>query len=334
MSYELDQETTTMSSGQNTTKIRQKLDSEKLTEWMSQQPNIVNILGHQHRNNKEDHLQNDHLEKSLTSAAILDNLSIRQFGFGQSNPTFLLSIRHPSKQRISSSGGDGDLVQWVLRKKPSKIAHKSAHALHREYHVLNCIHEYNESLNDKKERQKIIPVPETIAYCTDETILGAEFYLMEFIKGRIFVDPSLPNMKPDERRLAYEDVVNVLANIHSIPIDDVGLGKYGKKGQYVSRQIRRLNLVAEQQSKHIGPIQGLDEMNHILSHAAKNCPDNVTLIHGDFKIDNLIFHPTLPKIIGVLDWELSTIGDPMCKYSHLISFTLVIHFALRVFKQY
>lgn len=301
-----------MSSGQNTTKIRQKIDLEKLTKWMTLQPKIVNLWGHPQGNSKEDH----HLEKSLNSAVILDNLSIRQFGFGQSNPTYLLSIRHPSNQSSSrnSDNVDDDLVQWVLRKKPSKIAHKSAHALHREYHVLNCIHEYNQSLNEKKLTHKIIPVPETIAYCTDQTILGAEFYLMEFIKGRIFVDPSLPKMKPDERREAYKEVVNVLSNIHSIPIDDAGLGKYGKKGQYVSRQIRRLNLVAEQQSKHIGPIQGLDEMNHILSHAAKNCPDSITLIHGDFKIDNLIFHPTLPKIIGVLDWELSTIGDPMCEY--------------------
>lgn len=269
-----------MSSGQSTTTIRQKLDLQKLAQWMSQQPNIQHLLGYS------------------ISSEILKHMAIRQFGFGQSNPTYFLSIEQTKS--ISTAP-----VRWVLRKKPNKIAHKSAHALHREYHVLNCINEYNESLTDQR---KVIPVPKTIAYCTDEDILGAEFYLMEFVEGRIFVDPSLPTMAPSERKQAYADAVNVLANIHSIPIDTAGLGKYGKKGQYVSRQIRRLNLVAEQQSKHIGPIEGLDEMKQILSMASKNCPDNVTLIHGDFKIDNLIFHPTLPKVIGVLDWELSTIG--------------------------
>jgi len=150
--------------------------------------------------------------------------------------------------------------------------------------------------------------------------------VMEYIEGRIYTDPSLPGMTEEERKSAFVDVVRVLSNIHSIPLEDgdgdsdsdrVGLGNYGKKGQYVSRQIKRLNAVAEQQSKTIGPIEGLGEVAELLSTSSKHCPDSVSLVHGDFKIDNLIFHPTQPKVIGVLDWELSTIGDLMCDIANL-----------------
>ena len=282
-----------MSTGQKTTNIRQDLDVEALSKWMSHQQKLTDILGHKD-------IEIDH------ASDIRRRLSIRQFGFGQSNPTYFLSITP-----VESTAG---VLKMVLRKKPNKIAHKSAHALHREYLILGCIQKYNSTLTD---RNKVIPVPKTIAYCTNEKVIGAEFYIMEFIEGRIFVDPSLPGMTKRERELAYMDAVKVLSNIHSIPFDDVGLGNYGKKGQYVSRQIRRLTSVAEQQAKTVGPIKGLDGMMDLLSKSANQCPDNVSLIHGDFKIDNLIFHPTLPKVIGVLDWELSTIGDFMCDLANL-----------------
>jgi len=281
-----------MSSGQKTIEIRQKLDIDKLSNWISKQEVLLEILCHGHAN------------VYISSDTIKSRLTIRQFGFGQSNPTYFISISRSHSQPL----------KMVLRKKPNKIAHKTAHALHREYHVLKCIERYNISLKDKSE---IIPVPKALAYCNDESILGAEFYLMEFIEGRIFIDPSLPGMTKEDREIAYFDVVKVLSNIHSISLDEVGLGDYGKRGQYISRQIRRLSHVAEQQSKTVGPIEGLNNMIKLLSHSAKYCPDEVGLIHGDFKIDNLIFHPTLPRVIGVLDWELSTVGDFMCDLANL-----------------
>ncbi len=278
-------------SGQRTTKVRVKVDEVALSKWMSKQQNLINILGHS--------------ETEIDIASdIRHRLKIRQFGFGQSNPTFFLSISHA----LSSP------VKLVLRKKPEKIAHKSAHALHREYQVLNSIQKYNSSLLDKS---RTVPIPTTLAYCADESILGAEFYLMEYIEGRIYIDPSLPDMSKEEREKCFSEVIRVLCNIHSIPIDEVGLGNYGKKGQYVSRQIRRLTLVAEEQSMAVGPIEGMDDMMDLLFKSATRCPDHIGLIHGDFKIDNLIFHPVLPKVIGVLDWELSTVGDCMCDLANL-----------------
>ena len=177
---------------------------------------------------------------------------------------------------------------------------------------------------------------------------------MEYLEGRIFVDPSLSSMKSNqERRLAYENVLHVLASIHCVPWRDIGLDSYGPKssssssssssskggGDYIARQLHRLQKMEEHQAKVIGPIQdignGNDDENdsnqntnnndnptfrEIISHLRKrssSCPNQTSLLHGDFKIDNLIFHPTERKVIGVLDWELSTIGDPMCDVANL-----------------
>jgi aminoglycoside phosphotransferase (APT) family kinase protein len=266
-----------MSSGQSTTNVRQDIDRESLIRWLKSQKEIVKCLD------------------GITLNK--DNMFVKQFGFGQSNPTYLITIHN---------------IKLVLRMKPKKVVHKSAHALHREFRVLNAITNFNKAV---PERQRI-PIPRPYCYCKDDSILGAEFYIMEFISGRIFVDPSFPGMTVHDRRAAYEDAVRVLANIHSIPFEDE-LHSFGKKGTFVLRQIERLMHVAEMQAKTIGPIEGIDSVANKLKLAAKYCPDKSALIHGDYKIDNLIYHPKEPRIIGVLDWEMSTIGDPYCDLANL-----------------
>jgi aminoglycoside phosphotransferase (APT) family kinase protein len=266
-----------MSSGQNTTKVRQDIDKGILCKWITSQKELVEILDGKNINE--------------------DSISVKQFGFGQSNPTFLITVNK---------------MKFVLRMKPKKVVHKSAHALHREFRVLNAINTFNNTVDEHQR----IPVPRPYSYCTDDSILGAEFYIMEFIAGRIFVDPSFPGMSVHDRQAAYEDAVRVMANIHSMPFEDE-LHSFGKRGMFVLRQIERLTTVAEMQARTIGPIEGIDNVIHNLKAAAKYCPDNSSLIHGDYKIDNLIYHPIEPKIIGVLDWEMSTIGDPYCDLANL-----------------
>lgn len=266
-----------MSHGQNTTSIRQDVDIESLCSWLKSQKVIVQLIG--------------------SEAINKFNVQCKQFGFGQSNPTYLLTINEHNT---------------VLRKKPSKIVHKSAHALEREFGILNAIHAYNETVMECDR----VPIPKPYCYCTDIRVIGTEFYVMEFISGRIFIDPSFPDVSVDHRRACFTDATRVLVNIHTVPYEYM-LHTLIKKKKFVKRQIHRLLSVAGLQAKTIGPIDGIEEIIQKLEIASDYCPDRSSLIHGDFKIDNLIYHPTEPKVIGVLDWEMSTIGDPYCDLANL-----------------
>lgn len=180
--------------GQRTTKIRNAIDASSLAAWMVRQPLLTELLFAD--NSPTD--RKSELERRL---------EIRQFGFGQSNPTYLLTI-HPEKDR--------NVVQLVLRRKPTKTAHPTAHALHREYRVLESLTKYNQQLEGRDRTEtssdKSVPVPKPYAYCKDASVIGAEFYVMEYVKGRIFVDPRMPSMScPDDRRKAYQDAIRVLA---------------------------------------------------------------------------------------------------------------------------
>lgn len=275
--------------GQVTTGVRQKLNINNLSQWMTQSSDLKESLCHHA------------IVTYLSNAAKLEAaMEIRQFGFGQSNPTYLLQV--PNAQFAA-----------VLRKKPNKVAHASAHKLDREFRVLKALERHNQ-----RNPHTVVPVPTPYAYCTDERILGAEFYIMEYVEGRIFTDPMMAGLSKTERRRAYEEIVLVLANLHRVDYIQVGLADFGSRGRYVERQLQRLLSVSRQQSKLADkPVPEIEEIASRLSNYAPLCPNHVSLLHGDFKVDNIIFHPTEPKVIAILDWELSTIGDSLCDVANL-----------------
>ncbi|MEC8955905.1 MAG: phosphotransferase family protein [Pseudomonadota bacterium] len=208
-------------------------------------------------------------------------IDVKQFKGGQSNPTYL--IKTPTQK-------------YVLRRKPPGNLLKSAHAVDREYRVIQALNRVD------------FPVPEPYVYCDDESIIGTVFYVMEFVEGRIFWDLDMPDSNPYERAAIYDDLNKSLAKLHNFNIRDIGLSDFGKPGNYFSRQISRWSkqYVASE-------IDEIPAMNQLMSWLPENIPDDESssIVHGDYRLDNLIIHPVEPKIIGVLDWELSTVGHPM-----------------------
>jgi len=212
------------------------------------------------------------------------SLEIKQFKGGQSNPTYELS-----------AGGK----KYVLRRKPSGKLLKSAHAVDREYKVVTAL------------GQTDVPVAKTYALCTDDSVIGSWFYIMDCVEGRIIW--TLDNA-PLEQRLEIFDAMNdAVAKLHSVDYKTVGLADFGKQGGYFQRQISRW-------SKQY---QALDEepcvvMDELIEYLAEHIPekDETTIVHGDYRMDNIIFHPTEPKILALLDWELSTLGHPLSDFSN------------------
>lgn len=205
---------------------------------------------------------------------------------GQSNPTF----------RIAA--GDRS---YVLRKKPAGVLTASAHAIDREYRVMRALQDSD------------VPVPRMLAYCDDEAIVGTPFYLMEFLQGRVFMDPALPGLEPAERAALYHEMGRVIAALHDVDYPAVGLADYGRPGRYVERQIDRWS---RQCRALTVPLDSA--MQQLMDWLPAHLPpgDETTLVHGDYRIDNLVFHPTEPRVLGVLDWELSTLGHPLADLSY------------------
>jgi acyl-CoA dehydrogenase family protein 10 len=248
------------------------------------------------------HLQSENVPLTRSCARI----TAKEFGFGQSNPTYLITFHY------TGGGGQASSFDAVLRRAPLNIVHASAHNLAREFAILSHIARVAPDF----------PVPSVYHLCTDKAVLGAVFYIMEYVKGRIFIDPSLKGMPARERRLYYEAVVATLVNLHGIDVSDFeGFG--GKQREdstrtSLSRQVRKLLRVCEAQGTV--PI-GLDSLAQGLLGLVADTPSGRLgnhLIHGDYKIDNIIFHPTEPKVIGVIDWELSTVGDPMADVANMV----------------
>ncbi len=213
-------------------------------------------------------------------------LTVRQFRGGQSNPTFWVT--------------DGER-EWVLPKKPPGALLPSAHQVEREHRVLSALQATD------------VPVAKVYALCEDASVIGTAFYVMEHVRGRIFWNVQLPEVAPAERTAIYDELGRVLAAIHAVDLDAVGLADYGKHGGYVERQIRRWS-----EQYRSSETESVAPMNALLEYLPAHVPadDETTLVHGDYRLDNIIFHPTEPRALAVIDWELSTLGHPLADLAY------------------
>ena len=206
---------------------------------------------------------------------------------GQSNPTFKLTCEEGSA---------------VLRRKPPGVLLQSAHAIDREYRVLQAL------------RGTSVPVGRVYAYVNDASIIGSEFYVMEFIPGRVLADPAMPDLSKSDRSDTYRSMVEVLVSIHAVDVDLVGLDGFGRPGNYFERQIRRWT-----KQYRASEMEVIPEMEALIDRVTNKCvadDGRSALVHGDYRLDNVMLHSSRPEIIAVMDWELSTIGHPFADLAY------------------
>jgi aminoglycoside phosphotransferase (APT) family kinase protein len=215
-------------------------------------------------------------------------LEVRQFKGGQSNPTYQLIT--PNKK-------------YVLRRKPPGKLLPSAHAVDREYKVITALGTTG------------FPVAQTYGLCVDDGVIGTWFYIMDMVEGRILWDQSLPQYTPEQRRPIYMDKIRVLAELHNTDYAAIGLEDFGRPGNYMGRQVERwTRQYKASETVHI------PEIDKLIEWLPKTLPEQekTSIVHGDYRLDNMIFHPTEPRVTAVLDWELSTLGDPLADFTYLL----------------
>ncbi|MEN9855000.1 MAG: hypothetical protein RLZZ157_126 [Pseudomonadota bacterium] len=220
-------------------------------------------------------------------------LSLRQFKGGQSNPTY--QITTPQQN-------------YVLRRKPPGKLLPSAHAVDREFKVISALHPTG------------FPVAKPFGLCTDDRVLGTMFYVMEQVEGRILWDGTLPGLTPQQRTDIYTSKIKTLAALHNTDYQAIGLGDYGKAGSYFARQISRWT-----KQYQLSETVKIPQMDALIDWLPTSIPDGETtsIVHGDYRLDNMILHPTQPKVLAVLDWELSTLGDPLGDFTyHLMNWVM------------
>jgi len=245
-----------------------------------------------------------YLQKHMSKVKL--PIQIHQFEYGQSNPTYYIT--------------DQTGARYVLRKKPpGELMSSTAHAIEREFKILSSL-------------PADFPSPRVYALCLDTSIIGTSFYLMEFVKGRIFQQVHLPQIKDhDERVTIYKSAISVLARLHSLKPADIGLDSYGSQADFYERQIKSLGKISGIQAttkdktsgETVGDIIKKDDL--LDWYKARKPPHQITIVHGDYKLDNLVFHPTEPRVISVLDWELSTLGHPYSDLANLLQPWYVPH---------
>jgi aminoglycoside phosphotransferase (APT) family kinase protein len=213
-------------------------------------------------------------------------LTVRQFQGGQSNPTYYLE-----------AGGR----EYVLRRKPPGKLLPSAHAVDREHRIMTALAGTG------------VPVPRTHVYCDDESVVGTAFFLMDCVPGRIFVEPTLPGTTPAQRTAIYDDMNRVLARLHTVDWRARGLADFGRPGNYFARQIHRWTT-----QYRASETETIDSMERLIAWLPEHIPaaDETTIVHGDYRPGNLIIHPTEPRVVAVLDWELSTLGHPLADLAY------------------
>lgn len=224
---------------------------------------------------------------SVNVAGFEGPVEVLKFAGGQSNPTYRLNAKSGS---------------YVLRRKPFGPLLPSAHAVDREYKVIAGLHPTG------------FPVAKPYGLCTDDSVIGSWFYIMAMVEGRTIWDGAMPGSNPTERRATYEAMIDTLAALHAIDVDAAGLSDYGKPGNYFGRQVDRWT-----KQYRASETETMPEMERLIDWLPKTLPEQTrtSIVHGDYRIDNMIFAAKEPKVIAVLDWELGTLGDPLADFTYV-----------------
>lgn len=226
-----------------------------------------------------------YIEKNVPE--IKTPLNVKQFGYGQSNPTYLLEDKNGEK--------------YVMRKQPpGKLLSKTAHQVDREYRIIHSMQDTD------------VPVPKAMCLCEDRSVIGTPFYIMSFLKGRIFEDPALPDVSPQDRTEMWKSICVTLGKFHRVKPGSVGMADFGRHWGFYNRQLKTFKRLSADQAvvkdketgEEVGWIPHYDDMVEFFGDEATQPVDRSTFVHGDYKIDNVVFHATEPRVIGILDWEM------------------------------